>query len=79
MFDADMAYGISTWLGADISTSGELLSGEVLSGEVVETPSVMSGIITIQATLDDMQTKLNTLVGDTSTEVIPAVLPAKTE
>lgn len=26
MFNADIAYGVSTWLGAEISTSGELLS-----------------------------------------------------
>ena len=83
MFNADMAYGISTWLGAEISTSGELLSGEVLSG-TTQTPSVISGIITIQTTLDDMQTKLDALVGgtvpaDETPVVVPAVLPAKAE
>lgn len=64
MFNADIAYGVSTWLGAEISTSGELLSWSV-----AETGSIMSGIESIQTTLADMQTKLNTLVGETTPAV----------
>ncbi len=56
MFDTNMATGVSNWLGVTtISTSGELLATWAQS-------EVMSGITSIQTTLTDMQTKLDTLV-----------------
>ncbi len=67
MFDANMASGITTWLGTTtITTSGEVIA----TGEVQN--EVMSGITAIQTTLTDMQTQLNTLVGSTT---IPTVTP----
>jgi hypothetical protein len=59
MFDANMAAGVSTWLGATTITT----SGETISTSTGAQSDVMSGIITIQTTLSDMQLKLDTLVG----------------
>jgi len=75
MFDANMAAGLSTRLGATtITTSGELVvneSGAVATG--AQDP-VLSGINAIQTTLTDMQTQLEKLVGDTIPTVTPAVV-----
>jgi hypothetical protein len=71
MFDANMAAGVSTWLGATtITTSGEVITTGAQS-------DVMSGITTIQTTLTDMQTKLDKLVGTTTTTTTttPVVTP----
>ncbi|MFA6255947.1 MAG: hypothetical protein WC606_02070 [Candidatus Absconditabacterales bacterium] len=62
MFDANMAIVISNRLGATTITT----SGEVIPTTGAEN-SVMSGITTIQTTLIDMQTKLDTLIGGTTT------------
>lgn len=73
LFNPNMAYGISTRLGAEISTSGELLSGNVEEGS-----AVMSGINALQDTLNQMQTTLNTLAGETVSPVSSATTPAAT-
>ena len=71
MFDANMAAGISTWLGATtITTSGELIATGAVAGN-----DVMSGINAIQTTLTDMQTTLNTLAGQTTTTTTSTVTP----
>lgn len=71
MFDADMALNVSTWLGATTVTT---------SWEIIPTTedAVMSGINSIQTTLTDMQTTLNTLAGETTPTVIPTVLETST-
>lgn len=61
-FDANMAASISNWLGTTTTTT----SGEVLANSGAES-EVMSGINSIQTTLLDMQSVLNTLVGETVT------------
>ena len=61
LFDAHMASGIGTWF-AGSSTSGAVVA-TVTPGTQND---VISGIVSIQTTLTDMQTKLNTLVGATS-------------
>lgn len=67
MFDANMALGVSTFLGAtEITTSGETIP---TTGDI---DPVLSGINAIQTTLLDMQMKLDTLVG---TATIPTVTP----
>jgi len=66
MFDANMAAGLSTWLGATTITT----SGEAIPTGTGATSEVMSGIITIQTTLTDMQAKLDILAGAT-----PVVTP----
>jgi len=68
MFDANMAAGISTWLGTTTITT----SWEVIPTTGAEN-DVMSGINAIQTTLTDMQTTLNTLAGWTTTT--PTVTP----
>jgi len=69
MFDANMAVGISTWLGATTTTT----SGETVVASGSTQDPVLSGINVIQTTLIDMQTKLDTLVGTTTTT--PTVTP----
>lgn len=72
MFDTNMAAEVSTWLGATtITTSGEVIP---TTGAQID---VMSGITAIQTTLTDMQTKLDTLVGTTTTTIVttPVVTP----
>lgn len=59
MFDANMAAGVSTYLGATISTSGELITSGAQS-------EIMSGIVNLQTSLTDVQTKLDMLVGGTT-------------
>ena len=70
-FNANMAAGVSTWLGSTtITTSGETIPTG--TGTITVT-DVMSGVFAIQTTLTDMQAKLDTLVGTTS--VVPTVTP----
>jgi len=69
MFDANMAAGVSTWLGATTITT----SGEAIPTGTGATSEVMSGIITLQTTLTDMQAKLDILAGAT-----PVVTPTST-
>lgn len=83
MFDANMALGVSTFLGAtEITTSGETIP---TTGDM---DPVLSGVNAIQTTLLDMQMKLDTLVGTTTiptvtpdtmtgTTTLPAVAPQK--
>ena len=60
-FDANMAIGVSTWLGAtEITTSGEAIPTTGTTNEV------MSGINAIQTTLNDMQVTLKTLAPATT-------------
>jgi len=62
MFDTNMAAGLSTRLGATtITTSGEVIA---TTGEQID---IMSGINAIQTTLMDVQAKVTTLVGGTTT------------
>ena len=66
MFDVNMASTISTWLGATtITTSGETIPTSGATNEV------MSWINGLQATLTDMQTKLDILVGTATPTVTP--------
>ena len=65
MFDANMAAGISTWLGTTTITT----SWEVIPTTGAEN-DVMSGINAIQTTLTDMQTTLNALAGWTTTTTV---------
>ena len=60
-FDANMAIGVSTWLGAtEITTSGEAIPTSGATNEV------MSGINAIQTTLTDMQATLQSLAPATT-------------
>ena len=62
-----MANTLGTWLGATAIVSQDTLA----TGEQM---SVMSGIESIQSTLIDMQTTLDTLVGTSSVaEITPVV------
>ena len=57
MFDVNLKARVTDWLGVTtITTSGETIP-------TTGTTEVMSGIITIQTTLADMQIKLDTLLG----------------
>ncbi len=59
MFDANMAVAVSTWLGATTVTS----SWEpIVATDTGAIDPVLSGINSIQTTLLDMQTKLDTLI-----------------
>ena len=66
MFDVNLKARVTDWLGVTtITTSGETIP-------TTGTTEVMSGIITIQTTLADMQIKLDTLLGSWA---IPVVTP----
>lgn len=70
-FNADMANGMATRLGATSVANQDMLS-------TGQTTDVMSGINAIQTTLIDMQETLKGLAGDTTPMVTPTVetLPA---
>jgi len=65
-FNADMANGIGTWLGAtNVANQDTLASGEDTTSDV------MSGINALQTLLTDMQKTLNNLAGETTPTVTP--------
>ena len=65
-FDVNIAATITTWLGATtITTSGETIPTSGATNEV------MSWINGLQATLTDVQTKLDILVNATTPTVTP--------
>lgn len=78
MFDANLATGVSTWLGTkSVDSTALTASGDALSTTGTEA-DLMTQITTIQTTLTDMQTKLDVLVGTPSTSVITPVVVSGT-
>ncbi len=72
-FDANMANGVATRLGAT-----EIASQDTLATTGTES-EVMSGINAIQTTLTDMQKALEKLSGTEVTPTTPAVTPVVEE
>lgn len=65
-FDANMANGVSTRLGAtSVANQDTLTTGEETTSDV------MSGINALQTMLTDMQKTLNGLAGETTPTVTP--------
>lgn len=71
MFDANMAVGISTWLGATTVTT----SGQAISSTTTGTDT-MGEFAAIQTRLIDMQTKLDALIAWST--ITPVVTPDTT-
>ena len=70
MFDVQMKTRINNWLDTpNITASWEIVSSTIQV-------DIMSGVNTIQTTLADMQTKLDTLVGTSA--IVPVVTPDAT-
>lgn len=73
-FDANMANGVATRLGAT-----EIVSQDTLATTGTESSEVMSGINAIQTTLADMQKALEKISGTETTSTITTPTPVVEE